>query len=162
MVAIFNACGGNQGKVAVTSSWINGEQICFLIHISDVPKDKKRRVTIIVTGGLLDVKLEHFDGANGDHKICIPIPGGMPGPSTHVTANVYGSDPDDAEGSQPRPAPPVPGSEADDATKEKYKKDKEQWDKDSKKWEKKTEIDNKEVKDINKTAPTLPEGTISH
>ncbi len=154
--------GCGKPKVEVSSSWTDGEQVCFLIHVGNLPKGDNERVTVIVKGGGGDIKESHFDAGNGDHTICLPIPGSMPGPNTHVTANVYGSDPNDAADTQPRSAPQVPLSGADQATQDQYKSDKAKWDKDSKNWQKVTAINDSTVGDINHTAPTLPAGTVSH
>ena len=153
LAVMLAGCGNpNKAKVEVSSSWTDGEQVCFLIHVSNLPNGANERVTVILKGGGGDTRESHFDAANGDHKICLPIPGSAPGPNTPITANVYGSDPNEPADTQPRLAP--------DASKPQADKDK--WDTDSKTWQKVTAINNSTVSDISHTAPTLPAGTVSH
>src|ERR1051325_1130742 len=66
------------------TSWRNGEQICFLIHISGLPAGVTDSVTITIVAG--DTKQGGFRGGNGYHQICIALPGGMPAPGTHINA----------------------------------------------------------------------------
>ena len=68
------------------TTWNTGEQICFLIHISGLPSGVTDSITISLVAG--DTKQGAFRGGNGYHKICVPIPGGMPAPSTKITALV--------------------------------------------------------------------------
>jgi len=85
IIFIFLLSGCTKYIDSITT-WKNGEEICFLINISGLPTGATDSITISLVAG--DTKQGTFTGGNGYHKICIAVPGGMPAPTTHITALV--------------------------------------------------------------------------
>jgi hypothetical protein len=138
--------GCKSPSISVDKTWFDGQNVCVLVTISNVPPPNTHRITIIINSGQVGTK--SFEGSDGTHTICIAIPGDV-GPNRTVTVNVYGSSPAD-------PEPTVkPGADKPEA-------DRQKWDADSKKWQKINVADATAIKDLPQTAPPLPAGTTAH
>jgi hypothetical protein len=84
------------GCIKVVSVWRVGiETVCLLLEISDLPAKAQAKITIRTSGGGGAQGKTEFMGGNGFHKICVPIPGNMPGETSPLTVNVFETDPSD-------------------------------------------------------------------
>jgi hypothetical protein len=132
-------------RIESLRTWVDGQKICFLMKVS---AGARHRITVIVSG-VGDPSTSSFIALGGStHRVCRAIPG-MTGPTTLVTADVYGSDPD-------RPAPFAWPTERDQGAEW----DQQQWTRESKTWDTHAVAHQQPVGTLSTTPPPIPAGAI--